>query len=784
MNTDQFSALAIDGAHNYYNYLEAKGRGREEINVDRIQKEDALYLLRLSKNPFSTDAIVIKIKNREFSQRELEIVEHDRDNRVLYIRAAKEITDPFTDVNPQDVCVISDLKFLIERVRVWYENNGDYLHFPCPVPNLPEVEMIQSDLSSGQIQAVRDVFSYPQTYVWGAPGTGKTRYVLAECLLQYCKAGAKVAVLAPTNHAIEQVLYGILDKLQAHGIQLDRVIRLGTPTTKFADQYASICEVQGIDKQLHNMQKQIVFLENVLKHRSFLKRLTYAEEIILPAFSELLRLIKHIMELNLDLQTASNLLKATEHKQKSIYAEQLSAERALSIQQRHMQSLGYRIGSKLSSSAAQEGRQKLSELQQSVEQSKLQHDAAMKEQELAEQQVRQKRSAVSDADRAIDQEIREVKAHLSTIERFVQLGLQLNRSNAESCQGAILEFIQAGQKVRADGLERFAEYRNWTEKDIQNRISEIEIDKRILEAQTTDKRLENAQIVAATVDTFLSRQQPRDYEGKFPFAHIFLDEAGYCSLIKGAILFGYHCPVTMLGDHMQLPPVCEADEKELSKEQNGGVFLFAQSALFTEEILICDSAEELLNQYLNHGQPRFVELHRSNLCETYRFGPTLASALDKHVYQNGFQSADESLEFIIEVLDAPRMPGGEKRQNPAEAEIIKERISMCGTNDYAILTPYRNQVALLGRTLPDDRREQRIMTIHASQGREWDTVFVSVVDTSDMYFTNSRRPELGGLQIINTAVSRAKHRLIIACDKSYWLRQDGQLITELVRMEE
>lgn len=55
MNTDQFSALAIDGAHNYYNYLEAKGRGREEINVDRIQKEDALYLLRLSKNPFSTD---------------------------------------------------------------------------------------------------------------------------------------------------------------------------------------------------------------------------------------------------------------------------------------------------------------------------------------------------------------------------------------------------------------------------------------------------------------------------------------------------------------------------------------------------------------------------------------------------------------------------------------------------------------------------------------------------------------------------------------------------------
>ena len=70
------------------------------------------------------------------------------------------------------------------------------------------------------------------------------------------------------------------------------------------------------------------------------------------------------------------------------------------------------------------------------------------------------------------------------------------------------------------------------------------------------------------------------------------------------------------------------------------------------------------------------------------------------------------------------------------------------------------------------------MTVHASQGREWDTVFLSIVDTSDMYFTNSKWT--GGLQIINTAVSRAKRRLIIACDKQFWTQQRGQLIRELV----
>ena len=102
------------------------------------------------------------------------------------------------------------------------------------------------------------------------------------------------------------------------------------------------------------------------------------------------------------------------------------------------------------------------------------------------------------------------------------------------------------------------------------------------------------------------------------------------------------------------------------------------------------------------------------------------------------------------------------------------------TDDYAILTPYRNQVALIGQMLQEERKAERIMTVHASQGREWDTVFLSIVDTSDMYFTNSKRTELGGLQIINTAVSRAKRRLIIACDKQFWTQQRGQLIRELV----
>ena len=72
------------------------------------------------------------------------------------------------------------------------------------------------------------------------------------------------------------------------------------------------------------------------------------------------------------------------------------------------------------------------------------------------------------------------------------------------------------------------------------------------------------------------------------------------------------------------------------------------------------------------------------------------------------------------------------------------------------------------------------MTIHASQGREWDTVIVSVVDSrvNEWSFMNSKDPKMK--KVVNTAVSRAKHRLVIVCDFDKWKDQDGQLISALI----
>ncbi len=80
------------------------------------------------------------------------------------------------------------------------------------------------------------------------------------------------------------------------------------------------------------------------------------------------------------------------------------------------------------------------------------------------------------------------------------------------------------------------------------------------------------------------------------------------------------------------------------------------------------------------------------------------------------------------------------------------------------------------------------MTVHRSQGREWNTVILSVQDGEHMSstseplrFTSSKGI---GLNLINTAVSRAKKHLVVVCDRRFWSKMESELITELIRAAE
>jgi len=176
------------------------------------------------------------------------------------------------------------------------------------------------------------------------------------------------------------------------------------------------------------------------------------------------------------------------------------------------------------------------------------------------------------------------------------------------------------------------------------------------------------------------------------------------------------------------------------------------------------------------------------LRKTHRFGETLAGILEEDVYIEGLEG-NKMIETDICVKHVIR--DGEKkeddRRNSAEADCIVSLLQKIGNSDtVGVITPYTKQRDLIKKKIKDKRLDfdmDNVITVHGSQGREWDTVILSVSDPGGKgkWFTSSLIPKSKGKQVMNTAVSRVKKRLILVCDYDYWRNNPNEFLGKLVR---
>ena len=141
MTQEEIRAIAIDSANSYYNYLDQNGKGVQEVDVFEIsylESRDLLIKLRLSAKLFDTEAIFFKnYKNgKKYDSVEIKVIEYDSDKNMLLIKPSETIRSEFTSLNNSDLKVISDLKFLIQRVKTWYELNGSEIALPIIKSNI------------------------------------------------------------------------------------------------------------------------------------------------------------------------------------------------------------------------------------------------------------------------------------------------------------------------------------------------------------------------------------------------------------------------------------------------------------------------------------------------------------------------------------------------------------------------------------------------------------------------------------------------------------------------
>ena len=803
-----FQDAAVKSAQQYYEYLENNGGGEVTYRVSSIVPEGRSfkkneYWLQLDQKVKNTDSLMVRIKNHTYSNEQIKPVVFDSHKRTLKVSLNEGAAGAFDRCTPKDVVVFSDLKFLVRRVESWYRRFGSYIKLPAGRQIVREADCrrLGQTPSSDQVLAVRGTLTDSFSYVWGAPGTGKTRFVLARAVLAYLQAGKKILVTAPTNNAVEQTLYGLLPVLEEAGLDYNKlVIRLGTASADFLAKYPSVCEDSGYSKAISEIMHSLSSLQISLEELEHTEKL-YQDYLSFQqkrssfdaATTSLRDLIPHLSEkaewvlsLQASFDTALTGISQKEADRKDCDNSQAFYNRQAQDLLKRLKSPVYAV---LPWFNKEEEQKKVDAALEKARYYEEKIDRIQAEIDGLNEKAERLQSALTEARADFEESILKASHYSECSKELSSAAKAIRPENAANTVQAFQNVFEGLLRSYEDESKQFTSVagRNPTSieeerQKLKQQINSLEQRKSELEQADPGKRMEECLVVACTIDLCLNRL-PISKENRF--AHVFLDEAGYSSLIKAATLTAFGDRVTFLGDHMQLPPVCEADDKAIKQDGNLLMALWAQSALYTETVFF-EPAEKICAEYLDKARAPFRAMRKYNLVNSYRFGESLARVLADDVYDRAFRGHDGH-ETKIFYIDAPKRQEQEKRTSHSECDSIERIFQNYGglKENSGIIAPYRNQVKLLRdmakrNGVPLDN----VVTVHQSQGREWKNIFLSVTDTTDKYFTDSLSPVSDGKKVINTAVSRAQKNLVIVCDYKYWISQKGQLIGKLLAVAE
>lgn len=802
MDYPYFRSLMYHSANQYLDYLEyqfSKGvtsAGRNVVAVWDIQPGTLPtdFYLTTAERIVQPDHCQIWV--RGILQENIRILQvlksHGRTHNIL-IRDEGNSLKEFGRLYPHDIQIISDMTFLIRRLQDFYLNHEFSFEPPMP-PTVPELpDRFTEGLSNEQLAAVNGVFTAPVSYINGAPGTGKTRMVMSRCVLRYILNGKRVFLLAPTNNAVEQMLRSILPVLKESGIDLEKVYRIGTSTEEFASEYPQVTADASIDTLRESLTEQKNFLET---------KISEAKKFQTDYESQKLRLELGQVSVTITEDFLRKLVSLRQERAATISdkekAQQLvdSLNKSSVISQKKLDS---------TSLALQSCKQTIANNSTLADKLSYRLWRKKQRQQLLEDNIALQRilSNYQAQQAALDEEVKSVQtkldaarnnySRLEECENNVQQKESTAIKNILSCTEYDSALHKIAQALILSDITDFSALDNFiakltsdvslsasnvSEHPLAPLLSEYEnVTKQLDNIATSSKQLQrqNALVFAGTIDASLKTLIPEDPADRtIPVSHVFLDEAGYTSLARGMAAFSCGAPVTFLGDHRQLPPICEMNN---INPNNAPVCLWALSIAYYHE-LVCGNFMELYNKcYCHKTAPSFNGLSRFSLNLSYRFGRDLANILAKFIYDEHFHGV-AGAPFEIEVIDAPYSPSPYKRSSISEASEILHYVKSHPNDDIAILAPYRGQIKLLTETLPSDFKES-ILTVHRSQGREWDTVILSVVDTRNPYFVDSMLPI--GQAVLNTAISRTRRKLVLVCDTTSWLRKNDQIITSLIQ---
>ena len=289
-------------------------------------------------------------------------------------------------------------------------------------------------------------------------------------------------------------------------------------------------------------------------------------------------------------------------------------------------------------------------------------------------------------------------------------------------------------------------------------------------------------VVFSTIANFVINSMLKDGD----FDNIIVDEASMLAkpqLI--ALARKVKKRIILVGDFQQLSPITTA-----------GVPILRENVFKMCGIDIAHTDHPALHQLLNQ--------RRSN--------PKIVDVINHSFYADRLQAKNSLYDSIVagppysgnvigmySVEDGTvRFTRGGTRQNVANANAVMNLLDMYNeeiedTFSIGVITPYTGQVALLKALFTkkeystDFQDRVNIGTVHTFQGSECDVIIFDMVDC--LKFEKDKTPYFGriyggeeGEQLLNVAISRAKHKLIVVCDPECLKRCPGGKVSDRTKV--
>lgn len=578
--------------------------------------------------------------------------------------------------------------------------------------------------NKAQERAITSSFFTQTAVIWGPPGTGKTKTV-AQAIEAHLHAGRRVLLVSHANAAVDEALEDVAEQLRATSFYTDgKLVRLGIPQASHLERLTEKYPLVLLDKIADHLGESLSKEKRQLEEEKARLDATLARyETLIQAIHTVRTLFSELSAIASELPQLSDMLSTTTRELEELEARQ------------------------------RQNRERLIEAQSSSSIKRF----------IKRLDPRKIQREIDHVSVTVDSKKRLLK---EMTDRLVILKeLRVTKDNEVKRAKIEAESLLSSVGVSAADIES-------SKKEIETKIHSIlsriaEINQELDEIQK--KILSGARLIATTLTkTFTAKQFPDT-----PFDTLILDEASMAPLPHlywAASKCRGH--VTIVGDFLQLPPICISQDDMAQKWLGRSMF----------SVLGIDQVKKAIRD------------DRVTLLDTqYRMAPDISVVPNKFFYQgmlkddpvtsnSGIDDGVSTLPLVLVETGAmnpwcSRLSTG-GRFNLYNAllccTIAKKILKNTHDGRIGIITPYAAQARLINKIAKDWEILDRIRTstVHRFQGGEEPIIIFDTVEGSGTKVApmlDDTKPDSDARRLLNVAITRAKYRFYIVAHTKHLL---------------